>query len=204
MDWSSTSNTVLCVLLSAALVKGRREQRCREPVLERYQHFPQEHESFQMLRNNCQNKLIERCIYSPTNKSVTKDVDAFIKIRNWSLPSNINGPAHKQCTWQTGNGYLSMCPHHYVINYDTNRRPKRILEAKCNCNLEKRCLNGNKHSRCVPVKYYTNVLRKSGCDSKRQKFTYKHVIEAITVGCTCAYQPNKSSQQLVQRYFSEE
>ena len=90
-----------------------------------------------------------------------------------------------QCAWQPGSQYNSTCPHHYVINYDKNRRPKTLVEAKCNCNLSTPCLGGAETSRCVPIKYYISVLRKDGCAGG--VYTYTPTTESINVGCTCAY-----------------
>ena len=150
-----------------------------------------------MKTKNCDSVLSGSCIYSPTNNNnVTYDVEEYINVRRVTVTSNVD-PTHKQCTWQTGSSYSSTCPHHYVINYDPNRQPKRILEAKCNCNENMRCLNGRRGSRCVPVKYYINVIRKSGCERPGNVFTYSHVVEAITVGCTCAYPYVVSSERNV-------
>ena len=94
-------------------------------------------------------------------------------------------PGSDQCTWQNGNRYNSSCPHHYITNVDENRRPKRLLEAKCNCDETRPCLDGIEGSRCVPVTYYLTVLRKNGCHGGL--YTYTKTVESITVGCTCAY-----------------
>ena len=110
------------------------------------------------------------------------DIQVF---KNTKLSKISRSHEDHQCTWQTGHKYNSTCPHHYVINYDPNRRPTTLLEAKCNCNGHMNCLNGDEGSRCVPVKYYTHVLRKSGCDG--HYYTYTKTVEPITVGCTCAY-----------------
>ena len=93
-----------------------------------------------------------------------------------------------QCAWQTGSDYSSTCPHHYVMNYDENRRPKKLIEAKCNCDQNTPCLNGTETFRCMPVKYNITVLRKNGCSGGIH--TYTTAIESITVGCTCAYSRN--------------
>lgn len=91
----------------------------------------------------------------------------------------------RRCAWQEGNAYNSTCPHHWVLNLDRNRKPERLLEAKCNCNAHMPCLDGISGSRCVPVKYYIYVLRKNGCNGTH--YEYVQTVEPITVGCTCSY-----------------
>lgn len=114
--------------------------------------------------------------YKPTH-----DIQAFKQVKTQTLSRK----EETKCTWQWGNVYNSTCPHHYVLNIDPNRRPQTIYEAKCNCNLNQRCLNDIPGSRCKPVKYFITVLRKNGrrnhCD------TYAKTVEEITVGCTCTF-----------------
>ena len=112
---------------------------------------------------------------NPENQASTSDVAKYTKI---------NG--NDQCAWQTGGRYSSSCPHHFMLNFNENRRPKVLIEAKCNCDENTPCLNGTKASRCVPLKYYITVLRKNGCSGDTS--TYTKAVEPITVGCTCAYQ----------------
>ena len=73
---------------------------------------------------------------------------------------------------------------------DENRRPKKLFEAKCNCDKNTPCLNGDSASRCLPVKYYINVLRKNKCEGG--VYSYVPIIEAITVGCTCSYPTSRT------------
>lgn len=77
---------------------------------------------------------------------------------------------------------VSLCPWHYVVNVDMNRRPVQIVEARCNC---LQCLNGLANSRCRPIKYYTRVLRKYACDIDTRVYRYRETIEPVTVGCSC-------------------
>lgn len=110
------------------------------------------------------------------------DVQEYVNIYRISTARTTDS---HQCKWQRGQRYNSTCPHHYVINHDKNRRPKTLLEAKCNCNENMPCLDGLAGSRCEPVKYFLTVLRKNGCHNG--SYTYTKSIESITVGCTCAY-----------------
>ena len=116
----------------------------------------------------------------PEYQAPTADVRSYKNISYSKFKGN------DQCAWQNGNSYSSSCPHHYVLNYDENRRPNTLIEAKCNCDENTPCLNGTETSRCVPVKYYITVLRKNGCRVDG-KYSYTTAIEPITVGCTCAY-----------------
>ena len=80
----------------------------------------------------------------------TCDVMYYTNVQRTTIEGNFG---FDQCAWQTGNKYSSTCPHHYVINHDENRRPKTLIEAKCNCDQNSPCLNGTDTSRCVPIKY---------------------------------------------------
>jgi len=79
----------------------------------------------------------------------------------------------------------SVCRWHYVLNFDVNRRPQSLIEARCNCKHHQ-CAGSLPGSRCVPVFYYARVLRKAGCDVSTRTFVYRHTTEPIAVGCTCA------------------
>ena len=92
-----------------------------------------------------------------------------------------------RCMWQSGNMYNSTCPHHYVLNRDSNRKPEIIIEAGCNCHKNQPCLDGIEGSQCMPVKYFAPVLRYNGHRHKCATFRYSQTIEEITVGCTCTY-----------------
>ena len=176
---------VLLILISMGTSYGRVKHRCREPKLEDncVSNSPI-HESFLMMEQE----------YVPRN-----DINAFVNIRRKALTSH---DGVEQCTWQNGNSVNSTCPHHYVINYDPNRRPKRLLEAECNCNKNMPCLNGDRESRCVPIQYYIEVLRKTGCDGRH--FIYTRTVEPITVGCTCAYPLSITLEKTGIRYINEE
>ena len=150
---------------------GEHSQNChREPVFRRHCWRPSRQDNPSVLGDRHDSFLME----NPEDHVPTADVIDYSDIYYSRRTGN------DQCAWQTGSGYISSCPHHYVLNYDENRRPKELVEAKCNC------VNSTVSSRCVPVKYYITVLRKNGCSGNT--FTYTEAVEPITVGCTCAYQ----------------
>ncbi|XP_071105048.1 uncharacterized protein [Haliotis cracherodii] len=85
-----------------------------------------------------------------------------------------------------GNGFsgippLSTCPHYTVLNYDHNRIPQLVFEAKCSC---KTCLSetGSSKGQCKPVYYYRHVLQK---DTEKAKECYFRKVKAFSVGCHC-------------------
>lgn len=93
----------------------------------------------------------------------------------------------------------SSCPWKFVKNFDVNRIPNEIYEAKCRTST---CLSsgieGCIQQRCEEVKYFTWVKRKTGPSR------YEKMLEPISVGCTCAcaYLPTVSDgvRRLVMHY----
>ena len=162
---------VIIMVAFIGLSYGHVRRLCREPKLPKI--TSQVHESFLMMEEH----------YEPT-----VDVQAFVNIRRTPISGS---DGSDQCSWQSQSKYNSSCPYHYVINNDPNRRPQSLLEVKCNCNENSPCLNGGEGSRCVPVRYFINVWRKTGCDGVH--FTYTRTVEQITVGCTCIYPKSNHS-----------
>lgn len=95
-------------------------------------------------------------------------------------------PAEAICPLKEG---ITPCPHYFVLDVDEHRIPKVILKAKCKCT---ECLKldntldevSRTQSGCIPVQYYSRVLRVTGCHNGIYK--YSEVWEPITVACTCA------------------
>ena len=170
--------TLILFMQSLAIISsGENSQTCsEEPVFRRHCWRPSRQDNPCVLGDQHDSFLME----NPEDHVPTADVIDYSAIHYSRRTGN------DQCAWQTGSGYISSCPHHYVLNYDANRRPKKLVEAKCNCDKNTPCLNGTETSRCVPVKYYITVLRKNGCSGNTT--TYTKAVEPITVGCTCAYQ----------------
>ena len=158
---------LICYLTLAILLLDKTTNGCIEPQIEETCiDSGQSHESFLMLQ--------------PTY--IHNDIQHYINIHRIALDGE---QRLRRCEWQEGTTYNSTCPHHWVLNRDTNRKPERLLEAKCNCNAHMPCLDGISGSRCVPVKYYIYVLRKNGCNGTH--YEYVQTVEPITVGCTCSY-----------------
>ena len=174
-----------CILSIVQLSLGRATHRCREPQLD----------------NNCLNDgpFHESFLMMEPEVTLTYDVESFVNIQRTKIEGS---PGYDQCAWQTGRGHNLTCPHHYVVNYDPNRRPKTLMEAKCNCSENMRCLNGGERSRCVPIKYFIYVMRKNGCH--KGLYTYRQTVEPITVGCTCAHENARRLHENDIRYFTPE
>ena len=185
MNWKLPLALVYNVLLVIPQSFSRSFRRCIEPELDYRSSMNREplHESFLMM---------EPAV------SMTYDVEAFVNIRRTELDGELG---YDQCTWQTGYRYNSTCPHHYVINFDPNRRPERLLEVKCNCGKNQRCLNGAEGSWCAPITYSMYVLRKNGCD--HGVYTYTQTVEQITVGCTCVHEKEEGFQYPAHRVSPE-
>ncbi|XP_025091996.1 uncharacterized protein LOC112562748 [Pomacea canaliculata] len=60
------------------------------------------------------------------------------------------------------------CPVTWMFNYDSDRYPDTLVEAKC-----KPCERGL--FTCRPVYYYTKVMRKGDCNSITGVYNYKQV-----------------------------
>ncbi|KAL4222681.1 hypothetical protein ACF0H5_018722 [Mactra antiquata] len=88
------------------------------------------HETFNMLQG-----------YSNARWTTPNDIAFYTHVTRSSLPGQ-----EKSCnraSQPTDEIHkLSTCPWHYVTNYDPNRRPEVIFEAKCNCRPHRPCLNG--------------------------------------------------------------
>lgn len=84
------------------------------------------------------------------------------------------------------------CPHFYVLDVDNKRIPKIIIQAKCKC---LKCLNfdqlnqpnefNDTYMSCIPVNYYSRVLRVKGCTADGFH-KYVETWEPVAVGCSCA------------------
>lgn len=182
-----TWTPLVYILLIIEISSGRstHHKRCREPILDKYCVAGALHDSFRMLEPEIPH---------------TYDIEAYKDIKRFPMTGSSSDSG--QCTWQNGNRYNSSCPYHYIINHDENRRPKALIEAKCNCDESMPCLNGGTGSKCVPIIYYVTVLRKNGCSGG--VYTYTDAIEPIAVGCTCAYPKTQGSNDRDIRYFTPE
>ncbi|XP_067667621.1 uncharacterized protein [Haliotis asinina] len=81
----------------------------------------------------------------------------------------------------SGTPPLSTCPHYTMLNFDPNRIPQLVFEARCRC---KTCLTatGNSKGQCKPVYYYRHVLQK---DTTKDEECYFRKVKAFSVGCHC-------------------
>ena len=86
--------------------------------------------------------------------------------------------------------YNSTCPHHYVLNTDSNRKPETIIEVRYNCKADQPFLDSIEVSRYMPVKYFIPVLLYNGHRHKCAAFRYSQTTEEITVGCILSHAIN--------------
>lgn len=147
---------------------------CREPSDLVYNNdILETHETFNMLQS-----------YSTQEQAIPNDILNFMNISLTSLPGE-----HRSCRVDSSSGRdlrkTSTCPWHYVMNYDPNRRPETLVEAKCNCRPHRSCLNGIRNSHCSPIIYNVWVLRKYACDVTTGVYLYRRSLEPIVIGCTC-------------------
>ena len=106
---------------------------------------------------------------------------------------NITKTGGKDCLHHSAYSPLSQrssCPWTFVRNFDPNREPKEIYEAKCITNT---CLSQNMEGcleqRCEEVKHFTWVKRITGertTSDNSKKYIYEKILEPVSIGCTCA------------------
>ena len=79
----------------------------------------------------------------------------------------------------------SLCPWYNVMNYDPDRYPSYLIEARCKC---KTCtgIDPGSGAGCQPVYYNIPVLRRSTSCLANGQYKYDKGWQRITVGCTCA------------------
>ncbi|XP_046559984.1 interleukin 17-like protein [Haliotis rubra] len=80
-----------------------------------------------------------------------------------------------------------LCPHYFVLNYDHNRIPAIVYEARCKC---RNCLQSH-IKKCLPLYHFRYVLLKDTTSD-----CYVRKVKAFAVGCQChthslAYSANR-------------
>ena len=78
----------------------------------------------------------------------------------------------------------SLCPWYNVMNYDPDRYPSYLIEARCKCTT---CtgIDPSSGAACQPVYYNVPVLRRSYSCLPNGQYKYDKGWQKITVGCTC-------------------
>lgn len=84
----------------------------------------------------------------------------------------------------------SMCPWHYVIDFNPRRLPTTLAFAKCNCGS---CLDPVTNEKrddltCQRISYKMKVLRKVGCTDGFYKYQLEE--QEIPVACACMRNPS--------------
>ncbi|XP_038057596.1 interleukin-17D-like [Patiria miniata] len=82
----------------------------------------------------------------------------------------------------------STCPFEYLTNYDRDRIPAAIQEARCLCDG---CLDAYTGQQspdlvCQPIRYAMQVMRKSPTTPINGFEMYSLTTQDITVGCACS------------------
>jgi len=79
----------------------------------------------------------------------------------------------------------SLCPWYNVMNYDPDRYPSILIEARCKCTT---CtgVDPGSGAGCQPVYYNVPVLRRSDKCLPNGQYQYNKGWQKITVGCTCS------------------
>ena len=81
----------------------------------------------------------------------------------------------------------STCPYEYITNFNRDRIPAVIQEARCLCDG---CLDPyggqSLETTCQPIKYSMQVLRKSTTSPINGFEMYSLELEEIAVGCACS------------------
>jgi hypothetical protein len=79
----------------------------------------------------------------------------------------------------------SLCPWYNVMNYDPDRYPSYLIEARCKC---KTCtgIDPGSGAGCQSVYYNIPVLRRSTNCLSNGQYKYNNGWQKITVGCTCS------------------
>jgi len=84
----------------------------------------------------------------------------------------------------------SLCPWYNVVNYDPDRYPVELVEARCKCST---CIGVDSASGagCQPLYYNVPVLRRSNTCLTNGRYKYDKGWQKILVGCTCAMSHTK-------------
>ncbi|KAK7487816.1 hypothetical protein BaRGS_00020957 [Batillaria attramentaria] len=102
-------------------------------------------------------------------------------------------------------GDVSLCPSHSIINFDNRRMPPILQEVKCSCStcaidVEKTSSghSANTTLQCIPVKYYTRVLRRTN-ECVNGTYKYQTVWEPLTLACECGQSKKITSKSASHR-----
>lgn len=77
--------------------------------------------------------------------------------------------------------HRSLCPWFWNLNYDGDRYPDKLAEARCSC---EDCDAGRKQ--CERINYNIIVLRKNEEKCTDDYYEYEMGYQPVSVGCTCA------------------
>ncbi|XP_067662070.1 interleukin 17-like protein [Haliotis asinina] len=165
----------------SAWATGRRSRRCREPTNLKLDTQDQLHDSFYQIPT-----LLD------TVANLSSVQEEFVNRRYMSLAGDSQCP-----TWEEAVRFHEgkVCPFHYVLNHDENRIPNTMVETECNCVECLRPDNGPSNLLdCLPITYYTKVLRRTGC--VEGMYRYAEVWEPLKIGCQCAHAPSRITENV--------
>ncbi|KAK2144146.1 hypothetical protein LSH36_781g00000, partial [Paralvinella palmiformis] len=104
----------------------------------------------------------------------------FIQYGDHQCPKSITELSSKQHVQDQ-----SLCPWYNVMNYDPDRYPSNLIEARCKCTT---CtgVDPGSGAGCQPIYYNLPVLRRSNNCLPNGQYIYNKGWQKITVGCTCS------------------
>ncbi|XP_071092835.1 uncharacterized protein [Haliotis cracherodii] len=171
-----TTCVVLAMPQCSAWATGRRAGRCREPVNRKKDFQDELHDSFYQIP-----PLLD------TVANLSSVHEQFVHLRHAVLTGEPQCPTWEEAVRRHGG---RVCPFHYVLNYDENRRPDTLVETQCNCGECLRPDNGPSNLMdCQPMIYYTKVFRRTAC--VEGVYRYDPIWEPLNIGCQCAHAPSR-------------
>ena len=104
----------------------------------------------------------------------------FIQYGERQCPKSISQLSTKQDVQDQ-----SLCPWYNVMNYDPDRYPSALIEARCKCET---CtgIDPGSGAGCQPVYYNVPVLRRSDSCQSNGQYKYTKGWQKIVIGCTCS------------------
>uniref|UniRef100_A0AC35U259 Interleukin 17 n=1 Tax=Rhabditophanes sp. KR3021 TaxID=114890 RepID=A0AC35U259_9BILA len=90
----------------------------------------------------------------------------------------------------------SLCPFEMKLNYDEDREPKFLNEAKCLCRKSR----GSSGSLCLPIKREVPILKKILCDPAKKRYEYVKAVQVITVGCHSVFPQSQRAEPWFKKF----
>ncbi|XP_046333106.1 uncharacterized protein LOC124115965 [Haliotis rufescens] len=176
--------TLLMLIAIPQCTAQRRSRRCREPTNRKMNIEDRLRDSFYQ---------VPPLLHTVANLSTIPE--QFVRIRHTIFAGEPQCP-----TWEEAVRHHEgrVCPFHYVLNYDENRKPDTMVETQCNCGECLRPDNGPSNLMdCQPIIYYTKVFRRTAC--VEGVYRYAAIWEPLNIGCQCAHAPSRFTDNSLAR-----